>query len=343
MRKRPDNSHLQNYLAIVAIVPAILSIMAYEFLDYMLYIWLPERTDYDPITGLGILIPMAWMMELFMYFFSRHLLKKVNRLTDAINQVGNGDYNVTLDEKRMAPLTEVVSNFNKMTKQLQSVETLRSDFINDFSHEFKTPITSINGFAQLLLDTQVGPQEQQEYLQIIADESQRLSHLAQQTMMMSKLDTQTAIDHTKDFALDEQIKQNIILLSQDWSDKNIQMDVDLAPVTYNSDPTITTHIWINLLNNAIKFTPEHGKIGVHLSQDDSNIICTICDNGPGIAKDQLTYIFNKYYQTDASHSSQGMGLGLSIVARTVELCGGEITVDSIPGEGTTFTVTLPQQ
>ncbi len=152
---REQNSRLQNYFALLAIVPAVISIMAYEFLDFMLFVIRPERTDYDPVTGLGILVPMALMMELITFFFSRHLLKKVSRLTNAINSVASGNFNVTLDEKHAAPLTEVVRDFNKMTRELQSVETLRRDFTNNFSHEFKTPIASINGFAQLLLDTEV--------------------------------------------------------------------------------------------------------------------------------------------------------------------------------------------
>ena len=343
MKKRPDNSQLQNYLSIISIVPAVISIMAYEFLDYMLYIIHPERTDYDPITGLGILIPMSLMMELFTYFFSRRLLKKTKRITTAINQIGNGDYSVSIDEKHMAPFSEVVSNLNHMSEKLQSVETLRADFINDFSHEFKTPISSINGFANLLLDSNVTDEERNEYLHIIANESARLAHLSEQTIMMSRLDTQTDIPNKKIFSLDEQIKQVIILLSKDWTAKKINMDVDLDPIMYYGNDSMMIHIWINLINNAIKFTPNQGTISITLKSDSSNnlpIIFKITDSGKGMNEEQIKHIFDKYYQAEKSHSSHGLGLGLSIVSRTVQLCGGIIQVQSKPNMGSTFNIRL---
>lgn len=168
---REQNSRLQNYFALIAIIPSLIAVMAYKLLDYVLFLIRPERTDYDPITGLGILIPMALMMEFVTFLFSRHLLKKVSRLTTAINRVASGDFHVALDEKSAVPLTEIARDFNKIAQELQSVETLRRDFTNNFSHEFKTPIASINGFAQLLLDTNVSEAERQKYLHIIADAS----------------------------------------------------------------------------------------------------------------------------------------------------------------------------
>ena len=217
----PDSSRLPNYFAIISIAPAVISVMAYELVDYMIMVIHPERTDYHPIDGLGILIPMALMMELFSFFLTHHLMKKIKLLTDAIKIVASGNYNIALDEEKSAPLKDVVHDFNMMTEELQSVQTLRTDFISDFSHEFKTPIVSINGFANLLLDSSVTEEDRQEYLQIIAEESDRLAHLAEQTMLMSKLDSQSIIPSKKNYSLDEQIKQKIILLSQLWEGKNI--------------------------------------------------------------------------------------------------------------------------
>lgn len=241
----------------------------------------------------------------------------------------------------MAPFTEVVTNLNTMTQELQSVETLRADFINDFSHEFKTPITSINGFATLLLDTEVDDKTRNEYLKIIADESERLSHLAEQTILMSRLDSQTSIPDKVLFSLDEQIKQDIILLSNNWTSKNIDMDIDLASVKYYGNPSMMAHIWINLLTNAIKFTPEHGTIRIRCYKEQDNIICSISDTGKGMTREEQQRIFNRYYQSDKSHATQGLGLGLSIVHRIIELCNGSISVTSTTGSGSTFTVTLP--
>lgn len=338
---RERDSRLQNYFALLAIVPAILAIMAYEFLDYMLYVIRPWRTDYNPLIGLGILIPMALLMELFTFFFSKHLLKKVNILTSAINRVAGGDFSVTLDETHAAPLKEVVRDFNKMTKELRSVETLRCDFTNNFSHEFKTPIASINGFAQLLLDTEVSSEERQEYLHIIAEESARLTQLAEQTMMLSRLDSQQSVPDQKFYSLDEQLRQTAILLSPAWSEKNIALDIDMNPVSYYGNPALLSQLWINLLNNAVKFTPENGQISICARQQGEAILVSIQDSGCGIPEEQLPHIFQRYYQGNRSRSSAGLGLGLSIANRIVELCGGSIRVASTPGVGSCFTVFLP--
>lgn len=337
-----DINKLPNYLSVAAIVPAVFSILVYEFLEYMVNIVFGRNPDYDPLVGLGMLIPMALLMEFFTYFISKALYRKMNQIIFAINQVAEGNYNVTLDAPALRPLTDVAENFNKMTAELRSVETLRNDFINDFSHEFKTPITSINGFANLLLDTEVSPEDERQYLQIIADESERLAALSRQTLLMSRLANQQAIPDKEPYSLDEQIKQNMILLSREWTAKKIDMGADLCPVTYNGNADLMSHIWMNLLNNAIKFTPEHGVIEVSMRQDDDAIFVTVSDTGKGMTKEQIQHIFNKYYQADPSHATKGMGLGLSIAHRIVELCSGRIEVTSTPGEGSTFTVVLPK-
>ena len=340
---KPDNTNLENYLAIIAIVPAVFGIMAYELVDYSLYILRPERVDYDPLVGLGVLIPMALMMELFTFFISRHLLKKFSRLSDAIIKVANGDYSVSLDEKRLAPLTKVVRNFNDMTLQLQSVETLRSDFISEFSHEFKTPIVSINGFAQLLLDESLPEAERREYLGIIASESERLSFLAEQTMLLSKLDTQVRIPEKEAYSLSEQLKQDIILLSNEWSSKNISVHTDVKDISYIGNKSLMNHIWINLISNAVKFTPEKGTIDITASELKDDIFISVRDSGIGMTQVQMNHIFDRFYQAEQNHSIRGLGLGLTIAGKIVSLCQGSIEIDSTPGKGSCFTVTLPKE
>lgn len=337
-----DINKLPNYLAVVSIVPAILSIVAYEFVDFMVNFVVHPNPYYEPLNGLGMLVPMALLMELFTFFLSRALYKKMDTLVQGIHEVADGNYNVTLEPERLKPLTEVAENFNKMTSELRSVETLRNDFINDFSHEFKTPITSINGFANLLLDTKVSPEEERQYLQIIADESERLATLSRETLMMSRLDSQHSIPDKAPYALDEQIKQNVILLSRAWTEKKIDMGVDLSPVTYFGNADLMSHIWMNLLNNAIKFTPEGGTITVTMREANDKILVSVSDTGKGMTAEEIQHIFNKYYQADPSHATKGMGLGLSIAHRIVELCEGKIEVMSTPGKGSTFTVQLPK-
>lgn len=331
---------MQNYMAIVAIVPAVVSVLAYELVDYLLYRFWPERIIYYPINGIAMLVPMALMMELFTYFFSKNLLKKTTRLTDAIHQVADGNFDVVLSEEHAAPYKEVYHNFNRMTKELSGVQTMRTDFINHFSHEFKTPISSIHGFARLLLDTQVSEEERREYLQIIAEESERLTHLAEETMFLSKLDSQQIIEGKERYALDRQIRQMIILLQTFWEEKEITFEMELPKLRYYGNVELMSHIWMNILNNAIKFTPEQGKIFVDGKEEGGIIAIRIRDTGIGMTEEEMGQVFHRYYQADTSHSGKGLGLGLSIADRIVELCGGEILVDSTKGTGTCFTVKL---
>lgn len=339
--KRPRSKNLRNYFAAIMVVPAVLSIMACEFVIWAADHFFPEQFAIDPIVGLGMLIPMGILMEIFTYFLSGRLFRKEQKINDAIQQVADGDYSVKLDEEKLAPFSEVAEDFNRMTDKLSSVETLRRDFTGNFSHEFKTPIVSINGFANLLLEEDVTEEERRQYLQIIADESARLSELSKNTMLMSRLDTLTEIPEQKDYRLDDQIREEIIMLSHAWETKNISMDVDLEKITYHGNASIMAHVWINLINNAIRYTDDGGRIRVTLQQQGSNIVMKVADSGRGMAPETQERIFERYYQADQSHSGNGLGLGLSIVHRIVELCGGTITVKSKVGEGSTFTVGLP--
>ena len=345
-RKRYDYKNdmikFPNYFAVMMIVPAVLSVMAYEFVDCSIHILFQRSTPYRPLDALGILIPMALMTELFTFFWAKVLYRKLGMLIHGLKEVASGNYDITLNAKKAGPFHDAVCHFNRMTGELRSVETLRNDFINDFSHEFKTPITSINGFAELLLETDVSEEERRQYLQIIAEESKRLSTLAKETMMMSKLEHQTIISDKKNYALDEQIKQAVILLSPDWNKKELDLDVQLSPAAYCGNADLMSHIWINLLSNAIKFTPPGGHISVSLVQtSDNEIQVKVADSGKGMSKEECARIFTKYYQGDCSHSEKGLGLGLSIAQRIVTLCGGSISVTSSPGNGSCFTVTLP--
>lgn len=341
-RKKPDNQRLPNYFALIAIIPAILSIMAYELLEYFRIFVVPAAWKDSMLYGLGMLIPMALMMELCTFFFSFVLSKRVNKIAEAMKEVAKGNFEVELKPEKLRPFRDIAVDFNKMANELRSVETLRNDFINDFSHEFKTPISSIHGFAELLLETDVSEEERRAYLEIIAEESERLAALSRDTMMLSKLENQTIISDKENYRLDKQIRQSIILLSKAWSEKNIRMDVDLEDVTYFGNADIMSHIWMNLLNNAIKFTPENGTIRVSMRKKENQIVIYFMDTGIGMTEEEINRIFQKYYQVDNSHATKGMGLGLSIVYRIVDMCKGTITVESKPGEGSTFTVTLPE-
>ena len=244
--------------------------------------------------------------------------------------------------RRAGPLAAAYEDFNKMAEELQGVQTLREDFINSFSHEFKTPITAVSGFAELLQEPGLTEEERSQYLQIIAEEAHRLANLANSTLLMSRLESQHSIPEKEPFSLDEQIKRCTILLSSAWEKKRIAFSADLEPVSYVGNEELMRHVWINLLNNAIKFTPEGGEVSITLQCSPEQIQVQISDTGIGMSPEMISHIFDQYYQGEPNHTEKGLGLGLSIVHRIVELCGGQIQVDSIPDQGSVFTVLLPR-
>ena len=219
---------------------------------------------------------------------------------------------------------------------------LRTDFVNSYSHEFKTPIASISGFAQILLDEQntLTDEERKTYLSIIAQEAERLSKLSSDTILLSQLESQKILADKKPYYLDEQIRRCVIMLSNQWSEKEINVVGDIDEVLYSGDEDMMQHLWLNLLNNAIKFTPKGGTITVALKQDGQKITASIADTGVGMSEEMTQRIFDKYYQGSTSKSGSGLGLGLSIVYRIVRLCKGKIKVESKLGEGTKFIIEL---
>lgn len=285
------------------------------------------------------------IVGVIVYVLNRTFNSYISRLTNGLRSVADGDYTVRLDLPESGPLYEAYEDFNKMAAQLQSVQTLREDFINNFSHEFKTPVTAINGFAELLSEPQITEEDRSEYLQIILDESARLADLANLTLLLSSLESKEIVPNKSPFSADEEIKRCAILLASQWEKKRIAFSVDLAELTYAGDREMLRHVWLNLMSNAIKYTPEGGEIDISLAHDGAELIFTVADTGVGMEEYVIEHAFDRYYQGDPSRRGrgQGLGLGLSVTKQIVELCGGRIEVSSAPDQGSSFTVRLPMK
>lgn len=282
-----------------------------------------------------LLVPMITVLY-------RKRAREVVTLSEAIRKVAAGDYSTRIPMHKRSQMNPIYEDFNKMCGELESVKLLRNDFINSYSHEFKTPIASINGFASLVLEKNMPEDEKREYLKIIVDESARLSNLATSTILLSKLTAQNIVTDIEEYDLGGQLRECSIILSGTWLKKNMKFDVSLESVMYRGNKEMMQHMWINLLDNAVKYTPEGGKITVLVREENGYAIVKIMDTGEGISKDIQKSLFDPYFQGDSSHSRQGLGLGLSIVKRIVELCNGTISVRSTLGEGSEFTVILPK-
>ena len=268
-------------------------------------------------------------------------LKPLHKMIDATHRVAEGDFTVRLDTDSVPEVEDLTQSFNKMVAELGSIETLRTDFISNFSHEFKTPIVSIRGFAKLLRDGDLTEEERREYLDIIVQEAERLANLSTNVLDLTRLENMGILSQKEYFFLDEQVRRTAALMEPRWREKGLDVSLAMDSVTIHSDEELLQQVWVNLLDNAIKFTGEGGQIDIALKRRGEEAMFTIRDNGCGMDEATLNHLYDKFYQGDKSHAGRGNGLGLAMVKRIVGLCGGAISVESALEVGTAFTVTLP--
>ena len=275
-------------------------------------------------------------------FLSRAFFRPITRLGTAMRKVAKGDFSVRLDpeESRIREMQKLYNDFNNLTKELSATEIIQSDFVSNVSHEFKTPINAIEGYATLLQGEQSRDAEEECIRRILLNTG-RLSDLVGNILLLSKLDNSTLERAETKYRLDEQIRFSLVLLEDKWTAKNIDLDVDLDETEYCGYENLLSHVWSNLIGNAIKFSPEGGTITLRLNADDTHVYFTIEDEGPGIDEASLSHIFDRFYQADSSHKTEGNGLGLSLVRKIDTLSGGTVTAENRPDKGSIFRVILP--
>lgn len=312
-----------------------------------MFVWLPLSRNLFPVGNMLVpYIPMgiATLVAIpISSAISLHSAKPIQDMVEATKSISRGDFSVRVSEEWEGAIGELLHSFNQMTAELGSTELMRNDFINIFSHEFKTPIVSIRGFARRLRSGNLTQQQREEYLQFIAEESERLSRLANSVLLIAKYENQTLIADQTEYDLDEQIRTCILRMESQWSERNIVFDVDLPKLPYRSNAEMMDHVWGNLIGNAIKYSHDNGKIHISARRDENFVTVWIRDEGIGIKQEHLRHIFDKFYQEDTAHASEGNGLGLALVRRIIELSKGEISVESQENHGTVFIVKLPLQ
>lgn len=267
-------------------------------------------------------------------------MKPIQRLLTGLDRLSKGHFEDRLDPADFRPMKEMAHRFNALAAELQNTEMLRSDFVNSFSHEFKTPIVSIRGFARLLQRSELTDAQRQEYLNIIVDESTRLSNMAANVLNLTKVEKQSRLSEVERFNLSEQIRKCILLLEKKWSPKGLVFAAEFDEYEIEADAALLEQVWLNLLDNAVKFSPNGGMIGVRLGRSGGEICVEIANHGPEISEEEMKHIYVKFWQGDASRSTEGNGIGLSVVKKITELHCGRIDVRSSPEE-TVFSVTLP--
>jgi len=281
--------------------------------------------------------------SLLILMVARYLVKPIVLLTEATKRLAKGDYRIDLNNKRKDELGNLTEHFSMMAKQLEQIEKMRSDFVNNVSHEMQSPLTSIRGFSKALLEDMDPADPKYRFSEIIYNESNRLSRLCANLLQLASLESKHHPFQRSTYFLDEQIRQAVVALEPQWSQKGLDVQVDLPSLQIDADRDQMSQVWINLLTNSIKFSTPEGTIGISMTIAGGKVTVSIADQGIGIAEEDLPHIFDRFYKGDKSRerAKSGSGLGLSIVSKIVEIHGGQITVQSEREKGTIFKVTLP--
>lgn len=303
-----------------------------------------EKIMHVPLTVpnyLSIIILSIILGASVTVFTTTIILNPVKKLNIAMTKVSKGNFKERVETKsKIEEIKNLYDSFNLMVKELESTEILQTDFVSNVSHEFKTPINAIEGYITLLDDDNLTI-EQKEYLKKIAYNTNRLTELIKGILLLSKIENQAIETNQENFRLDEQIRQAIVSLEIKWTKKNIDLDIDMDPITYHGNESLLMHVWVNLIDNAIKFSPENEKIKITLKEKNNQIIFTVSDYGKGITDKDKVHIFDKFYQGDASHNAEGNGLGLPLAKKIITLNDGKINVKNNQTKGCTFEVILP--
>ena len=271
----------------------------------------------------------------------RWFIRPIKELGYAMEKISDGDFAVRLKTKSSSnEIKEIFEGFNMMAQGLQSTEILQSDFVSNVSHEFKTPMSAIEGYSMLLQNGENLTEEQRIYVEKILLNTERISSLTGSILLLSKLENQSIVSNKTQFDLDEQIRKSLLTLESQWESKEIEFDIEMDDTDFVGNEALLHHIWDNLLSNAIKFSDRGGEIRIRLENLSDKIVFTISDQGIGIDEEAQKHIFEKFYQGDTSRKNEGNGLGLALVKKIIDLEGGKISVRNNDDRGCTFCVTL---
>ena len=338
-REQQNRFSLRTRLTVLVTIEMILCVLVAYCLDRLL----------NNVLSLGWKIPLEVELLctclliglLFTSQLSKYFFNPIKKLRRAIDQVAEGDFSVRLeDQSTSKEIMEIYTGFNLMAHELSSTEILQTDFVSNVSHEFKTPISAIEGYSTLLQGSENLDDNQREYVDKILLNTRRLSSLVGSILLLSKLENQQIPTNQSSYRLDEQIRQSLVAQEIAWIQKDIELDVELERLSYLGNEPMMRHVWDNLISNAVKFSPQGGTIKLRLTRKPEKLVFTIEDQGSGLSEETQKHIFDKFYQGDSSHKQEGNGLGLALVKRILTIEKGQITAENIPEGGCRFTVTL---
>ncbi len=344
MTKRRGLNSFGNFIIFFLLVAFIVTCNLLLFLAYA-DIEREELVKSGPLT-LGNVLFISILFSLI-DMLRRHLMiaRPVKRIQEGLQRVMKGDFSTRIKyvhgEDSDNEFDIIIKDLNKMIEELSGVETLRTDFIANVSHELKTPLTVMQNYGTLLQSPNVTEEQRMEYGKTIQEQTKRLSHLITNILKLNKLENQQIYPNVEKYYLAEHLCECMLEFESVWEQKNIEIDTDIdEDIQIEGDKELLSLVWNNLLSNALKFTEEGGKVSLSLTKDDIYAYVQVKDTGCGMSAETGKNIFKKFYQGDTSHATKGNGLGLALVKRVIDICGGEISVSSVVGEGSTFTVKL---
>ena len=341
---RAVNNYIVFFLVVAFAVTCCMLLFVNVLADTMGLVFTRENMTEAAKLTFGNVIVLTVISATIDYIRRRQMVEKpLRQIMAALDQVMMGDFSVRIEPvKEFAGETgfnEIIKAINKMTAELAGTETLRTDFIANVSHELKTPLAVMGNYATMLQKPGLSEEDRVEYAKAISHSSRRLAALIPNILKLNKLENQQIFPQLDEYDLGEQLCENLLQFEEVWEKKNLSIETDIEDdVRIRSDAELLSLVWNNLISNAVKFTPEEGTIGVSLKTEGNLVIVSVSDTGCGIRPEVGQHIFEKFYQGDTSHATQGNGLGLALVKRVVDILNGEIGVQSVYGQGSTFTV-----
>ncbi len=343
---RALNNYLVFFLIVAFVVSCCMMLFVRILANTMGLVFTKENITAAAKLTFGNVLLLTFVSATIDYIRRKRMVDRpVKQIMEALDQVMQGDFTV-----RIAPVkefagetgfNEIIKAINKMTAELQGTETLRTDFIANVSHELKTPLAVIGNYATMLQQPGITEADRREYAKAISHSSRRLAALITNILKLNKLENQQIFPRHEEYDLSGQLCESLLQFEDAWEAKNLNIETSIADdVRICSDAELLSLVWNNLISNAVKFTPEGGTIGVSLRTDERNVVVSVIDTGCGIDPETGTHIFEKFYQGDTSHATQGNGLGLALVKRVVDILRFEISVQSTPGQGSTFSVRI---
>ena len=349
-RNKPFFRALQNYvtffLLVAFIVTCCMMLFVSTLAESMGLVFTKENIASAAKLTFGNVLLISLVSATIDYTRRKRMVDKpVQQIMAALDKVMQGDFTVRIPPvKEFAGETgfnELIPAINKMTAELQGTETLRTDFIANVSHELKTPLAVMGNYATMLQQPGISEEDRVEYARAISHSSRRLAALITNILKLNKLENQQIFPQPQEFDLGEQLCECLLAFEEAWEKKDLEIETDIADdIRIRSDPELLSLVWNNLISNAVKFTPGGGTIAVSLKADGQNVTVSVRDTGCGIDAETGKHIFEKFYQGDTSHATQGNGLGLALVKRVIHIMNGEISVRSTPGQGSTFLVKI---